>query len=116
MDPVGDLGPALVEHQVVAHAGQDLGLEAVRGCDPAQLGGGEERSVPGRDGRGRLRAQQLALYTFEALDRDAMVLAKTASRSRLGLINEMADHMRYPYQVSDSIARLERFTSSRRRC
>jgi hypothetical protein len=47
-----------------------------------------------------LRSERLPLDTFGQLNPDAVRLAKTASRSTLGFMNEMAVHLRY--QVADT--------------
>ena len=44
---------------------------------------------------GELRSERLPLDSFGRLDPDAVRLAKTASRSTLGFMNEMAVHLRY---------------------
>jgi len=50
-----------------------------------------------------LRSESLPPDTFGRLNRDAVRLAKTASRSTLGFMNEMAVHLRY--QVTDASGR-----------
>lgn len=47
-----------------------------------------------------LRAENLPLDTFGRLHPDDVSLAKTASRSTLGFMNEMAVHLRY--QIADA--------------
>ena len=47
-----------------------------------------------------LRSESLPLDTFGRLNPDTVRLAKTASRSILGFMNEMAVHLRY--QVADA--------------
>jgi len=47
-----------------------------------------------------LRSERLPLDTFGQFNPDAIRLAKTASRSILGFMNEMAVHLRY--QVADA--------------
>jgi hypothetical protein len=47
-----------------------------------------------------LRSESLPPDTFGQLDPDAVRLAKTASRSILGFMNEMAVHLRY--QAADA--------------
>jgi hypothetical protein len=47
-----------------------------------------------------LRSESLPPATFDQLDPDAVRLAKTASRSVLGFMNEIAVHLRY--QIADA--------------
>jgi hypothetical protein len=62
----------------------------VRAADLRPLGPYVVRAV-----EAELRSERLPPATFDQLDPDAVRLAKTASRSTLGFMNEMAVHLRY---------------------
>jgi hypothetical protein len=68
---------------------------AVRAADLRPLGPYVVRAV-----EAELRSESLPPATFDQLDADAVRLAKTASRSVLGFMNEMAVHLRY--QIADA--------------
>lgn len=54
-----------------------------------------------------LRSEELPPDTFGPLDRDTVVFAKTASRSVLGFMNNMAEHIRYAVASAGGLSRCD---------
>ena len=82
---------------LLTHAGTlfSVFLAGVRKADLRPIGPYVVKAV-----EAELRSESLPPDTFGQLDPDAVRLAKTASRSTLGFMNEMAVHLRY--QVADA--------------
>jgi hypothetical protein len=82
---------------LLTHAGTlfSVFLPRVRKADLTPVGAYVVTAV-----EAELRSERLPLDTFGQFNPDAIRLAKTASRSILGFMNEMAVHLRY--QVADA--------------
>jgi hypothetical protein len=82
---------------LLSHAGTlfSVFLAGVRKADLQPIGPYVVKAV-----EAELRSESLPPDTLGELDPDALRLAKTASRSTLGFMNEMAVHLRY--QVADA--------------
>ena len=82
---------------LLTHAGTlfSVFLAGIRKADLRPIGAYAVEAV-----EAELRSESLPPDTFGRLDPDAVRLAKTASRSTLGFMNEMAVHLRY--QVADA--------------
>jgi len=77
---------------LLTHAGTlfSVFLAGIRKADLRPIGAYVVKAV-----EAELRSESLPPDTFGRLDPDAVRLAKTASRSTLGFMNEMAVHLRY---------------------